>query len=162
MKNRAEMRWLPGAAEAVAKLSAAGRPAVVITNQSGVARGFYTARDVEEIHEEMQRVVEGLGGHLAGLYYCPHQHLDACDCRKPMPGMLHRAAEDLGVDLRSSVFVGDSETDVQAGHAAGCRTIAVGSGMNTLEQIAGWQARPDAVFPSLADAVDEILAVVTE
>lgn len=157
VKNAGEMEWLPGAAEAVARLSASGRPVVVITNQSGIARGLYSAADVEEIHAEMQRVVSGLGGELAGLYYCPHAEQDACECRKPLPGLLRRAADDLGVDLAGSVFVGDSETDAVAGGAVGCLTVAVASGLNTMEDIAAWKTRPDAAFPSLADAVDAIL-----
>ena len=155
--NRDEMCLLPGAMEAVARLSRAGRPVVVITNQSGIARGLYRALDVEEIHAAMEDAVAALGGRFEALYFCPHMDGDACDCRKPLPGLLRRAAQDLDVDLGRSVFVGDSETDVLAGRAAGCRTVAVASGLSTAEVIASWPVPPDAAFPALSDAVDALL-----
>ena len=158
VRNRDEMEWLPGAAEAVGRLATAGWRIVVITNQSGIGRGFYTRQDVEGIHAAMEEAILEHGGRFEALYVCPHTDMDGCDCRKPMPGMLRCAAEELGVDLPGSYFVGDSETDTLAGRAAGCRTIAVASGMSASEEIAQWAVAPDGVYASLAEAADAILA----
>jgi D-glycero-D-manno-heptose 1,7-bisphosphate phosphatase len=158
VRNRDEMVWLPGAAEAVGRLTQADWRIIVITNQSGIGRGFYTRQDVEAIHAAMEEAILKYGGRFEALYVCPHTDMDGCDCRKPMPGMLRCAAEDLGVDLPGSYFVGDSETDTLAGRAAGCRAIAVASGMSTREEIARWAIAPDGVYASLAEATDAILA----
>ena len=105
---------------------------VVITNQSGIARGYFTERDLERLHDYLRDTLATSGVHLDGIYYCPH-HPDGiipelairCHCRKPEPGMLLQAASDLNLDLGSSWFVGDILGDVEAGKRAGCHTILV-------------------------------------
>ncbi len=114
---------------------AAGFRLVVITNQSGLARGFFTADDLRLMHEHLARELARFDVRLDGVYHCPH-HPDGvvpglairCDCRKPEPGMLLRAASDLGLDLGQSWFIGDILDDCEAGNRAGCRTVLVDLG----------------------------------
>jgi D-glycero-D-manno-heptose 1,7-bisphosphate phosphatase len=161
VRTREEMEWVPGAAQAVGRLTASGRPLIIITNQSGIARGLYSESDVLGIHVALQEEVGKYGGRLDALYYCPHASADACSCRKPLPGLLCQAADEMNVDMARSVFVGDSETDTLAGRAAGCHVFAVASGMSSAREIEAWRVPPDKAFATLADAVDAILAVVT-
>ena len=121
--------------DAVRLLNRAGYAVVIITNQSGVGRGLYQEEFVHRAHQVVDERVRAGGGHIDGYYYCPH-HPEAeiegyrrdCDCRKPGPGMLRQAAEDLELDLSRSFTVGDKWTDVQAGVAAGARGILVRTG----------------------------------
>lgn len=130
-----QVRLTPGAGAAVARLNAAGLPVVVVTNQSGVARGYFPVERVGEAHRRLDELLAEQGAHVDRYYFCPH-HPDGtvpafrveCDCRKPRPGMLHRAARDLGVDLDASYLIGDKVSDLEAGAAAGCRTLLVRAG----------------------------------
>jgi D-glycero-D-manno-heptose 1,7-bisphosphate phosphatase len=127
--------FFPYAIDAVRLLNRAGFAVVVITNQSGIGRGMYGEQFVRETHELITGRMRAGGATVDGFYYCPH-HPDAsiesyrkdCDCRKPAPGMLTRAAADLQLDLARSFSVGDKWTDVQAGQAAGARGILVRTG----------------------------------
>lgn len=130
LTDPARIRILPGAAEAVRALNRAGVPAVVVTNQAGVARGFLTERQLLSIHEAVLARFGAEGARLDAVYYCPHHptvgrppYLRICGCRKPGPGMLARAARDLGLDLARSMMAGDSPRDAGAGLAAGCQAI---------------------------------------
>jgi D-glycero-D-manno-heptose 1,7-bisphosphate phosphatase len=122
------LRLLPGALEAIAALTRAGYPIVIVTNQQGVGKGLMAAPEVDEIHRRLVGQIEAAGGRVAAVRYCPHLEADGCECRKPKPGLLTGAAEELGLDLARSVFVGDAVSDVQAAHAAGCRPILVRTG----------------------------------
>lgn len=129
------MVLLPGVPEALSALADAGYRLVVITNQSGVARGLYTHAEARATGLRLAALLQPHGIRLAGHYHCPH-HFDGsvphltglCDCRKPSPGMLLRAAEDLGLDLPRSWTVGDMLSDVGAGMAAGTRTVFIDNG----------------------------------
>jgi len=120
-------------------LQLAGFCLVVITNQAGIARGYFTEADLQLMHEHLERELAFYGVRLDGIYYCPH-HPDGvipglairCSCRKPQPGMVLRAAADLDLDLHASWFVGDILDDVEAGNRAGCRTILVDLGTEKL------------------------------
>src|SRR5688572_22985126 len=116
----AEVEVLPGVAEALARLRARGLPLIVVTNQPDVARGAQKQAAVEEINNFLART---LG--VTAVYTCYHDNADECACRKPKPGMLTRAAEEHGVDLRRSFMVGDRWGDVAAGAAAGCTTLLI-------------------------------------
>lgn len=127
IKSVAEWVPLPGSLEAIAALTAAGFRSVVISNQSGVARGLFSESTLAAIHAAMRAAVEQAGGKLAAIYYCPHRPEDDCDCRKPKPGLLRRAAAELGFALGGVPLIGDKESDMAAARAVGARPMAVGS-----------------------------------
>ncbi len=117
---------LPGAGEALKALQDGGYPLVLVTNQSGVARGYYPEKIVLAQHDRLRQLLEAFGVRLAAIKYCPHHPDDNCHCRKPKPGMLLEAGRELGADFAGSWMIGDSRRDVQAGKTAGCRSIIVG------------------------------------
>lgn len=125
VKSWSEFEFLPGAIEALGLLAKAGYAIFVVTNQRGIARGLMTEADLADIHFKMAQELERRGVRLAGIYYCPHDYEDNCDCRKPKPGLLLRAAREHNLNLADAILIGDSEKDIQAGSAAGCKTILV-------------------------------------
>jgi D-glycero-D-manno-heptose 1,7-bisphosphate phosphatase len=129
VKSWSEFRFLPGSREAIAKLTQAGHRIVVCTNQAGIARGTISIETVEEIHRRMIESIGDVGGKIEKVYYCPHDRDGDCSCRKPRPGMLLRARDELDIDLHDAVFIGDSLTDIRAGRAAGIHTVLVLSGL---------------------------------
>jgi D-glycero-D-manno-heptose 1,7-bisphosphate phosphatase len=158
------IRLAPGAAEALPMLFEAGFELVVVSNQSGVARGMFEETALAAVERRLRDLLAGFGVPLAGFYYCPHhpqgqihKYAVTCACRKPEPGMIQLAAAALGLDLRSSWLVGDILDDIEAGNRAGCRTILLDNGHETLWR---WkpERRPDAVVPDLAVAAKTILA----
>ena len=132
------LRLYDGIAPGLQQLQASGFKLIVITNQAGLARGKFTLPDLLVLHEFLTAELAQLGVHLDGIYHCPH-HSDGiipalshrCTCRKPAPGMLLQAADDLGLDLGHSWFIGDIFDDIEAGHRAGCRSILVDVGTET-------------------------------
>lgn len=115
------VKLLPGAVEGLRLLQAAGYLLIIVTNQSGIGRGMFSAQDAEAVNERLSHILESRGVHITATYYCPHAPTDNCDCRKPNPGMFVQAAREHGIDLPKSVTIGDKESDVMAGQAAGCR-----------------------------------------
>lgn len=153
----------PFAAPAIRRLNEAGIAAVVVTNQSGVARGFFPQALIHQIHEKMNAELAAGGARLDGVYYCPHKTEDDCDCRKPLPGMLERAARELHLELADSFVVSDRYVDIEMGHSVGCHTILVLSGYGRGEyewNRARWARQPDHVTENLSGAVDIILKVM--
>ena len=127
-----DLRWVEGAREALAYLTQAGYKIFVVTNQSGIARGYYTVAQMQELHDFMQQEIKAGGGKITKFYYCPHhkegkvaEYAKDCDCRKPKPGLLLQAAKDFNIDLSQSIMIGDSDRDVEAGEAAGCKSVKV-------------------------------------
>lgn len=114
-----EFKFLPGVAEAIKAFNDMGFLVVIVTNQRGIAKGLYTEEDLREIHRRMCRRIERAGGRIDAIYYCPHDIHENCNCRKPKPGMILKAAEELKIDLPSSYLIGDSITDIQCGKKAG-------------------------------------------
>jgi D-glycero-D-manno-heptose 1,7-bisphosphate phosphatase len=139
----AEVRLVAGAAQALRRLGEAGYARILVTNQSGVARGWFSLDDVAAVHARMRDLLRGEGADLEGIEICPHHpdHGGGCSCRKPAAGMLLRAADALGIDLRRSWMIGDRMEDLAAGAAAGAPGILVLSGYG-LEQAR--TASPDA------------------
>ena len=144
-----EFEWLPGAREAVARLEASGWVVAVVTNQRGLSLGRVSPEAIAAIEERIQSDLAVLGAAIDGFYTCPHDTPDGCDCRKPQPGLLLRACEELGLDPAGCVMVGDEETDVAAGRSAGCGTVLVAPGAP--------DTAADLVVPDLAAAVDALL-----
>jgi D-glycero-D-manno-heptose 1,7-bisphosphate phosphatase len=120
-----KVRLVPHAAEGVRALVDAGFAAVVVSNQSGIARGFFSEADADAVDARVRELLAASGATISAMYRCPHLPGETCDCRKPKPGMLLRAAADLRIDLTQSWIVGDRLLDVEAGRAAGCRAVVV-------------------------------------
>ena len=157
-----ELRLLPGAAAAVAQLNAKGIPVVVVTNQSGIGRGYYGWQDFAAVMSRMGTLLALENAHVDAVYAAPHHPEGRGDYavpdhpdRKPNPGMLQRAAEEHGLDLGRSWMVGDKAIDVEAGRRAGCRTCLVRTGYGAGEDGAG----ADLVVHDLPEAVARILEV---
>ena len=127
VRNPAEFEFLPGAIEALSMMKDLGFLLVVTTNQRGIGRGFMTDRDLEAVHRHMRSELEKNCVALDGVYHCPHEVFVQCGCRKPEPGMILAACDDLRVDLSRSYMVGDSPSDVTAGQRAGTRTVRIGA-----------------------------------
>ncbi len=139
-----QIQLAAGAAAGLPLLHAAGYPLIVITNQSGVARGYFSEAALVPLEARLRQLLEQLGVPLSGFYYCPH-HPDGvvaeytihCDCRKPASGLLLQAAQSQGVDLAASWLIGDILHDIEAGRRVGCRTVLIDNGNET-----EWQLTP--------------------
>jgi D-glycero-D-manno-heptose 1,7-bisphosphate phosphatase len=136
IRDSQDFEWLPGALEGLLKLAAAGLPLVVVSNQRGVSRGLVTLSTLREIECRIQEALGARGHQVTSFRYCPHGIDEGCDCRKPRPGLLRAAARDLRLDLSRSWMVGDSDADVEAGLAAGCHTIRIGTEAGSQERTA--------------------------
>jgi D-glycero-D-manno-heptose 1,7-bisphosphate phosphatase len=125
LRRKEDVRLLAGAAEGIAALNAAGFLVVVVSNQSGVARGLVSEAGVREIHDAVAAELRGRGARVDAFYYCPHGPDDRCACRKPRPGMFHRAARELAIDLAASYAAGDMARDLEAARNAGVRAAVL-------------------------------------
>ncbi|HYT76066.1 MAG TPA: HAD family hydrolase [Vicinamibacterales bacterium] len=159
------MIFFPYSVDAVRALNQAGYAVVVITNQAGIARGIVREAFVAEAHARISERLEAGGARIDGFYYCPHypegtieRYRIACDCRKPQPGLLRRAAADLDLDLGRSFVVGDRWHDLAAGQAVGARGVLVRTGLGSKEEAAPEPGTvPAAILDNLADAAAWIL-----
>jgi D,D-heptose 1,7-bisphosphate phosphatase len=159
------MTLAPGAAEGLQGLRDAGYRLVVITNQSGVARGYFEEGDLIPVEERLRAMLADIGVPLTGFYYCPH-HPDgsvaayaiACDCRKPGPGLLLRAAQEHNLALERSWCIGDILHDVEAGRRAGCKTILLDNGHET-EWVVSRRRLPHHIVANLAEAAQVIMSL---
>ncbi|WP_347161116.1 HAD-IIIA family hydrolase [Ruminococcus sp. 1001136sp1] len=149
LKKSNDFELIPGVAQAIKKINESGYLAIVVTNQPVIARGELTYTGLEEIHNKMETLLGKEGAYLDGIYYCPHHphkgyrgeiaelKID-CNCRKPKPGLLLKAAEDFNIELKYSFMVGDSENDIKAGNAVGCKGILInGAGTNCINKDVG-------------------------
>lgn len=156
----ADVAFLPGALEALARLNRArpGWAILIATNQSPVGRGLLALETVQTINGYVLDHVRRAGGRIDQIYVCPHHPEAGCACRKPAPGMLLQGAAEWGVDLAASVFIGDAASDVQAGLAAGVRPLLVRTGLGEaqLAELARLRLRPQ-IFPDLAAAINFVL-----
>jgi D-glycero-D-manno-heptose 1,7-bisphosphate phosphatase len=159
IKTPEEWIPIPGSLEAIADLSRAGHDVVVASNQSGVGRGYYTLATLEKIHQKMQQAIKANGGHLSGIYFCPHTPADNCECRKPKPGLLLAIAKDYpsAFQHHEAILVGDSLRDIQAAHSVGCKAVLVktGNGEYTVSHGEGIENVP--VYNDLREFADSIL-----
>jgi D-glycero-D-manno-heptose 1,7-bisphosphate phosphatase len=158
---------LPRVGEAIRLLNQNGLKTVVITNQSGVARGYFPESLVPLVHQKMQELLKKDGAHLDGIYYCPHHpdvgappYRQKCRCRKPEPGLIEEAVKDLDLDLRSSYMIGDRGVDIEFAHRVGAKGILVLTGYGKGEwEYWGrqWKESPEYVAQDLFEAVRWIL-----
>lgn len=161
LHNVADLRILPGAAEAIKTLNEKGYSVIVVANQAAVAKGIATIEDVEAIHREMKVRLAKEGASLDGIYYCPHhpngiiaEYARACDCRKPEIGMVEKAMGDLQIEREGSFLVGDKTSDILAGARAGLKTILVKTGYAGRDGC--HEATPDFVADDLLAATSYI------
>ncbi len=162
ISDPARVKLLGNAASSIAQLNRSGIPVIVVSNQAGVARGLFTVEDIEKVNERMRELLACHGASLDGIYYCGH-HPDydiECECRKPRPGLLLKAAEEMDIDLSRSFMIGDKLTDLQAGRAAGTSTVFLlsGFGREELEENRDEILRlSDKVCEDLTEAIQWIL-----
>jgi D-glycero-D-manno-heptose 1,7-bisphosphate phosphatase len=168
VNHLSRFRLYPYAVDAVRLINRSGFLAVVVTNQAGVARGYFPESLVHEVHGALRAAMDKGGARLDGLYVCLHHpsageppYREDCDCRKPRPGLLRQAEADLGVDLRRSWMVGDRRNDVEVAWNAGARAALVRSGYGLGEltyHAPSWPRQPDLLADHLLEAVQKILA----
>jgi D-glycero-D-manno-heptose 1,7-bisphosphate phosphatase len=163
LSDPGELEFIPGAADAVKMLNEAGFKVIVVSNQSGVARGLIEESRLADIHARLDEMLGEYGAKVDGYYYCPHhpEHGERirCDCRKPGPEMANIAAREHGIDLARSYFVGDKMSDILLGKNAGGKTILVltGYGEGERRRMNDEGVSPDMVVRGLAEAADWIL-----
>jgi len=168
INHTCRFQLLPGAADAIKKLNDAGIPVVVISNQSGLARGYFPEELLVAVHEKMNRQLAEVGAHVDGIYYCPHhpeakeeRFRTACNCRKPKPGLVLQASEEMGLDPKRSYMVGDRWSDIKTAANCGATSILVRTGYGRGdEQYIGphQEIQPDFKADDLSEAVGWILS----
>ena len=134
----AQFVFVSGIRESLRQLSSLGLPMIIISNQAAVGKGLLKRDVLEEITAQLHQILLADGTNLAAAYYCPHRLDEDCVCRKPRPGLLYKAADDFNVDLSRSVFIGDSDTDVQAAQAVGCKPVLFGSALCASSRPLSW------------------------
>lgn len=147
------VRLTPGAGRALARMKNAGYKLIVISNQSGVARSFFREKDLLPVNRQIQTLLAPYGVEIDAFYYCPHGPDEHCECRKPMPGMILRAAKDYLIERQTSWMIGDILHDVEAGNRAGCRTIHLNNGHET-EWAKGDYREPGYLVRELSEAAE--------
>jgi len=160
---KSEDEWIPipGSAAAIARLCKAGYQVAVATNQSGLARGYFSSDDLDAMHAKMTALVEAEGGSFAHIAWCPHGPDDNCDCRKPLPGLIDQIEQALGVSAAGAPMIGDSLRDLEAGIARNCVPVLVrtGKGLKSEPKLAQYPSLANAqVVNSLADWVEQFLS----
>jgi len=161
------LKLIPGAGAAIRRLNEAGLKVVLVTNQSGVARGYFPEPFVHETHALLETMLREEGARLDGIYYCPHhptagnsRHTMACDCRKPGTGLIDRAARELDIDVKNSFTAGDKWSDIELGQRAGTRTVLVRTGFAPDDpgNVRPPQVRdPDFIAHTIIEAADWII-----
>ena len=154
IKSAAEWTPLPGAIEAIARLNHAGWHVVVATNQAGLGRGLFDVAALNAMHARMHRLLAAQGGRVDAVFYCPHTPDDACNCRKPQPGLFEQIGDRFGVDLKDVPVVGDQLRDLQAGAAVGCEPHLVLTGKGAIHR---GRPLPDT-FPAGTQVHDDLAA----
>lgn len=152
-----QLQLIDGVGAALRRLSQAGFGIAIITNQSGIARGYFNRERLDQIHARLTQMLEAEGVRLDGIYICPHGPDDDCDCRKPLPGMAEQAMAEHGFDPKLSTVIGDKEVDVELGQAIGAATFLVRTGHG--EKYAA-SSKADHVVADLPAAVDIMLGEI--
>jgi histidinol-phosphate phosphatase family protein len=146
-----DLELLPTVGEGIRLLNDSGFRVIVITNQSGIARGYFTEETLWEIHQKMRNDLLRCGAKVDAIYHCPHLPDEGCECRKPKPGLVFRAARDYRVELGRAFFFGDQWHDIEAGHLAGCKTALI-SRSGTWEAAGGHIIEPDFIASDFLEA----------
>jgi D-glycero-D-manno-heptose 1,7-bisphosphate phosphatase len=167
VNHLSRFQLFPWSVDAVRLINRSGLLAVVVTNQAGVARGYFPESLIQEVHGALRAAMESGGARLDGIYYCPHHpsagqppYRRECDCRKPRPGLLRRAAAELGIDLGRSYVIGDRHGDLALAWSVGAKGVLVrtGYGLGELAWHAPhWPRQPEIVADQLLEAVDRVL-----
>jgi len=159
LKSPHEVELIPGAAEGIRRLRAFDLSVAVITNQSGVARGYFDMSAVDRVHQRLEEMLRENGASVDGFYVCPHAPADRCSCRKPEPGLALVAADEFGADLSEAFVVGDKLSDILLAHLVGATSILVrtGHGEETSKSMA---SRPDYCVADLLAAAELIVTLV--
>lgn len=160
MNHADRFRMFSFTGPAIRRLNQAGLAVIVVTNQSGVARGYFPESLVQEVNAQMIRELSAMDARLDGVYYCPHSSADGCDCRKPKIGMIGQAAKEHSLDVSRSFVVGDRYSDMELAFQAGCKSVFVRTGYGLGEETwhaKDWPCRPDVIVDDLTRAVDWIL-----
>ncbi len=155
----AELELLPGAAAGLRAMQDLGLGLIVLTNQSGIGRGYFSLETVNGIHAALTRILAEAGVALDGVFICPHVPGDGCSCRKPQPGLAEQAARELGFDLTEAFVVGDKACDIELGQNCGAKTILVRTGYGA-ETETSRESRPDFVADDLLCAADVIKGIL--
>ena len=152
-------RPFPWTGQAIRKINDSGMKAILVTNQSGIARGYFSEATLNEVHDVLKQELNRWNAHLDAIYYCPHMPDTGCECRKPSPGMLVQAERDLGIDLKNSYVIGDRYLDIRMAHMVGAKAILVltGDGRTELENRKNEPIQPDMISETLLAAVTRIL-----
>ena len=147
---------IDGAASAIKRLNSKGFRVVVITNQSGVGRGYFTKEAADSVNKKLEEILKREGAHLDGIYYCPHHPDDNCECRKPRIGLLEKAKNDLAIDFKKSYVIGDKGSDIEIAQSIGGKGILVliGSGKDEKQKL---DHEPSYIATDLKDAVEWII-----
>lgn len=147
-----DFELLPNVAEGIRLFNKHGFKVVVVTNQSGIARGYFTEETLAKIHDKMRKELARYGAHIDAIYYCPHHPDNNCECRKPKPKMLLQAASDLDINLGQSYVIGDNSMDIEMGKNVGCKTILIGD-KSSQREMNKQTPCPDYTAPSVSAAV---------
>lgn len=157
IKSPEEWIPIPGSLESIARLNHAGYTVTVASNQSGIARGYFDISTLNAMHEKLHTLVSQAGGHIDGIFFCPHAPVDQCNCRKPLPGMLFQIARRFSASLENVPFIGDSVSDIEAAKLAGASPVLVktGKGEATIQKLDDNSNIP--FFDNLSTAVDSLI-----
>jgi len=157
IKSWKEFQFLPGAIDAIKRLTENGFEIFVISNQAGVGKGLFTNEALDEITVNMLKEISEQGGKIRSVKYCTHRTDEGCRCRKPGTGMIEDATRGMEIDFKSTYFIGDSSLDVGAGSKMGCKTILLLTGKEDPENVKNWDKKPDFIKRDLKEAVKWVL-----
>ena len=152
-----DFHFLPGVKEALKLLNDNEYDIIIISNQGGVSKKFFSQSSLNAVTDYMLRELKSAGVKIKKVYYCVHQDSDNCDCRKPKTGLFRQAEKNLRISAKGHYFIGDGRTDVEAGRRAGLKTVLVLSGKTPSSEIDAWEAKPDYIVKDLMEAVKFIV-----
>jgi D-glycero-D-manno-heptose 1,7-bisphosphate phosphatase len=161
LADPAGLEFIPTVVDGLRKLTKAGVPIIIVTNQSGVARGYFTEGTLVKIHKELVKILEKQGVSILDIFYCPHMPDAGCDCRKPAPGLLIRASKKHGIELSKSYVIGDRMMDVELAHKVNAKGVLVpepGDQYGTDKEITASKEKPDFMAGNFSEAADWALS----